>query len=192
RGWAGLGQEAVHRAGEGRGLVADEEVAPGDGLDPLGAQGGRDDGLPHGHSLDDLEAGAAAQPQRHHHGRGRRKVRPQVRYKAGQLDARPGQCQERRWRPAADDLAARLRVRLRNAGPDVLDEVDYAVNIGDVREEPEVDHGAAVRRRVCGARLVILDVRRVGNHRRVGPGYLVEQAPLVRRAAQVDPVGVTV
>ena len=173
-------------------LILDEEVAPGDGLDPLGAQRGRDDGLPHRHGLDDLEAGAAAQPQRHHHGRGRRKVRPQVRHEASQLDPGPGQRQERWRRPAADDLAARLGVRLGDARPDVLDEVDHAVDIGDGGEEPEVDHGAAVRRRVRGARLVVLDVRRVGNDRRAGPGHLVEQAPLVRRAAQVDPVGVAV
>ena len=173
-------------------LVLDEEVAPGDGLDPLGAQRGRDDGLAHRHGLDDLEAGAAAQPQRHHHGRGRRKVRPQVRHEAGQLDPRPGQRQERRRRPAADDLAARLGVRLGDARPDVLDEVDHAVDIGDGGEQPEVDHGAAVRRRVRGARLVVLDVRRVGNDRRAGPGHLVEQAPLVRRAAQIDAVGVAI
>ena len=102
----GFGQQAVHRVREGRGLVLDEEVAPGDGLDPLGAQRGRDDGFPHRHGLDDFEAGAAAEPQRHHHGCGRRQVRPQVRHEAGQLDPGSGQRQKRRRRPAANDLAA--------------------------------------------------------------------------------------
>jgi hypothetical protein len=94
---ARLGQQAIHRVREGRRLVLDEKVAPGDGLDSLGAQRGRDDGLPHGHGLDDLEAGAAAQPQWHDNGCGRREVRPQVRHEAGQLDPGPGQRLERRW-----------------------------------------------------------------------------------------------
>ena len=64
--------------------------------------------------------------------------------------------------------------------------------LGTVERSPKIDHGAAVRRRVGGARLVVLDVRRVGNDRRAGSGDLVEQAPLVRRAAQVDAVGVAV
>ena len=50
----------------------------------------------------------------------------------------------------------------------------------------------AVGRRVRGARLVVLDVCGVGNDRRADTGDLVEQAPLVRRAAQVDPVGVAI
>ena len=188
----GLGQQSVHRVREGGGLILDEEVTPRDRLDPLGTQRGRDDGLAHRHGLDDLEAGAAAQPQRHHHRSGRREMRPQVRHKAGQLDPGPGQRQQRRRRPAADDLAARLGVRRGDAGPDVLNEVDHAVDIGDVGEQPEIDHGAAVRRRVRGARLVVLDVRGVGNDRRAGTGHLVEQAPLVCCAAQIDPVGVAI
>jgi hypothetical protein len=71
-----------------------------------------------------------------------------------------------------------------------LDEVDHAVDIGDGREEPEVDHGAAVRWRVRGARLVELNVRRIGNDGGAGLRDLVEQAPLVGRAAKVDSVGV--
>ena len=39
-------------------------------------------------------------------------------------------------------------VRLGDAWPDVPDEMDHTIDIGDVREEAEVDHGAAVRRRV--------------------------------------------
>src|ERR1700726_453713 len=39
------------------------------------AERGGDDGLPHGHRLDDLEAGAAPKSQRHDHGGGRRKMR---------------------------------------------------------------------------------------------------------------------
>ena len=83
-------------------------------------------------------------------------------------------------------------LRLGDARPDVLNEVDHAVDIGHVGEQPEEDHGAAVRRRVRGARLVVLDVRRVGNDRRAGARDFVEQALLVRRAAQVDAVGVAV
>ena len=147
---------------------------PADSLDPFGTHRGRDDGLSHGHRLDDLEAGAAAQPQRHHHSRGCGKVWPQVRHEAGQFDPGAGQGKERRRRPATDDLAARLRVRLRDARPDVLNEVDHPVDIGDVREEPEEDHGAAVRRRIRGARLVVFDVRCVGNDGRPGAGDLVE------------------
>ena len=89
-------------------------------------------------------------------------------------------------------LQARLGVRRGDAGPDVLDEVDHAVDIGDGGEEPEIDHGSAVGRRVRGARLVVLDVCGVGNDRRADAGHLVEQAPLIRRAAQVDAVGVAI
>ena len=188
----GLGQQAVHRVREGRRLILDEDVAPGDRIDPFGAQRGRDNGLPHGHGLDDLEAGAAAQAQRHDHGRGRRKMRPQVRHEAGQLDPGPGQRLERRRRPAADDLEASVGVRLGDAGPDILHEMDHGIDIGNGREEPEIDHGSPVRRRVRGARLVVLDVCGVGNDRRADAGRLVEQAPFIRRAAQVDAVGVAV
>ena len=83
-------------------------------------------------------------------------------------------------------------MRRGDAGPDVLGEVGHAINIGDGGEQAEVDHSAAVRRRVRGARLVVLDVCGVGNDRRADTGDLVEQAPLVRRAAQVDPVGVAI
>ena len=90
----GLGEQAVHRVCEGRWLILDEEVAARYGFDPLGAQRGRDDGFPHGHSLDDLEAGAATEAQWHHYDCGRSKVRPQVRHKAGQFDPGPGQRKE--------------------------------------------------------------------------------------------------
>ena len=81
---------------------------------------------------------------------------------------------------------------LGDARPDVLDEVDHAVDIGLVREKPEEHHGATVRRRVRRARLVVVDVRRVGNDHRAGPGTCVEQALLVRSAAKVDAVGIPV
>src|SRR5262249_45737060 len=84
----------------------------------------------HGHSFDDLEPGATAQPQRHHYSGRRRKMRPQVRHETGELDPGPRQCQERRWWPAADDLQPRIRARLGDARPDVLDEVGHAVEIG--------------------------------------------------------------
>ena len=64
--------------------------------------------------------------------------------------------------------------------------------MGTVREKPEENHGAAVRRRVRGARLVVFDIRRIGNDRSAGAWDLVEQAPLVIRTAQVDPVGIPV
>src|SRR5260370_619957 len=79
--------------------------------------------------------------------RGGRKVRPQVRHEAGQLARGPGQRQERRRRPAADDLAACLGVRLGDARPGILDEVGHAVDIGDSGEEAEINDGSAVGRR---------------------------------------------
>jgi hypothetical protein len=69
-------------------------------------------------------------------GCGRGEVRPQVGHKASQLDPGPGQQLERPWRPAADDLKARLG----DTRPNLLDEIDHAVDIGGVREEPEKDH----------------------------------------------------
>ena len=131
------------------------------------------------------------QPQRDDHGCGRGEVRSQVGHKASQLDPGPSQQLERPWRPGADDLKARLGVRLDDTRPNLLDEVHHAVDIGGVREEPEKQHGAAVRRRVRGARLVV-DVRRVGNDGGSGPGDFVEQAPFVFRAAKVDPIGIAV
>ena len=89
-------------------------------------------------------------------------------------------------------LKRALGVRLGDAGPDVLNEVDHAIDIRNGGEEPEIDNGAAVRRRVRGARLVVVDVRRVGNDRRASPGNLVQQALLVHRAAQIDSIGVPV
>src|SRR5262249_51818026 len=53
-------------------------------------------------------------------------------------------------------------------------------------------HGAAVGGRVRRARLIVLDVCGVRDDRRADTAQLVEQAPLVRRAAQVDPVGVAI
>src|SRR3984893_9066092 len=90
-----------------------------------------------------LRRGAPPRPRRTPPARGRAKRRAQGGPEAGQLAPGPGQRQERRWRPAADDLAARLGVRLGDARPDVLDEVGHAVDIGDGGEEAEVDHGAA-------------------------------------------------
>ena len=66
------------------------------------------------------------------------------------------------------------------------------IDIGDGREEPEIDHRSPVGRRVRGARLIVLDVCGVGNNRRAHAGRLVEQAPFIRRAAQVDAIGVAV
>jgi hypothetical protein len=83
-------------------------------------------------------------------------------------------------------------VRLDDTRPNLPDEVHHAVDIGGVREKPEKQHGAAVRRRVRGARLVVVDVRRVGNDGGSGPGDFVEQTPFVFRAAKVDPIGIAV
>ena len=66
------------------------------------------------------------------------------------------------------------------------------IDIGDGREEPEIDHGPAVGRRVGGARLVEVDVCGVGNDRRAHAGRLVEQALFIRRAAHIDAVRVAV
>src|SRR5208282_5863250 len=109
-------------------------------------------------------------------------VRPQVLNKTGQLDSGPDQREERRRRPVADDLAARLWVRLGDTGPDILNEVVHTVYIGEIGKMAEEDHSAAVWRRVVGARLVVFDVRGVGNDGRADTGHLVEQAPLVCRA----------
>ena len=132
------------------------------------------------------------QPQRDDHGCGPGEVRSQVGHKASQLDPGPGQQLERPWRPAADDLKAHLGVRLDDTRPNLLDEVHHAVDIGGVREKPEKQHGAAVRRRVRGARVVVVDVRRVGDDGGSGPRDFVEQAPFVFRAAKVEPIGIAV
>ena len=77
-------------------------------------------------------------------------------------------------------------------GQMLCNEVGHAVDIGDGGQQPEIDHGAAVGRRVRGARLVVLDVCGVGHDRRAGTGHLVEQATLICRAAQIDPVCVAI
>src|SRR6516225_4069806 len=83
-------------------------------------------------------------------------------------------------------------MRLGDEWPDFLDEVDYGIDVGDRGEEPEIDHGAAIRRRVRRARLVVIDIGCIGNDRCAGLGDLIEQAPLVLRAAQIDPVSLAI
>ena len=84
-------------------------------------------------------------------------------------------------------------MRLGNARPDVLHEVGHAVDIGngtrEARRRPTVRPSG---RRVGGARLVVLDVCRIGNDGRAGAGDFVEQALLICPAAQVDAVGITI
>ena len=65
----------------------------------------------------------------------------------------------------------------------------HAVDIGNVREQSEVNHSAAIWRRVRGARLIEFDVRSVGNNRRPHARDLAEEASLVRRAAQIHAIG---
>ena len=85
------------------------------------------------------------------------------------LDSGPGQRLDRRPRPAANNLAARLGVHLGDTGPDVVNEMVHTVDIGNVGEMTEEDHSAAVRRRVRGAWLIVFDVLGIGNDRRT-PG----------------------
>ena len=120
------------------------------------------------------------------HCRSTREVRPQVWHKARQLDPGPGQPQKRWWGPTANDLPPRVRVRGHDAGPDFLGEVGNRVGIGDGGEQAEVDDGAAIRRRVRGAGLVVFDVCRVGNDGGANTGDLIEQTPLIHRAAEIN------
>jgi hypothetical protein len=83
-------------------------------------------------------------------------------------------------------------VRLGDTRPNLLDEIDDAVDIGGVIDEPEKDHGATVRGRVRGLRLVVVDVRRVGNDGGSGSRAYVGEAPFVFRASKVDPIGIAV
>jgi hypothetical protein len=119
-------------------------------------------------------------------------MRSQVRHEARQLDARSSERLERRRRPATDDLEASVGAHLDDARPNILDKMDHSIDIGDGREEPEIDHRSPIGRRVGRARLIVLDVRGVGNNRRVDTGHLVEEATFIQRAAQVDAVGVAV
>ena len=70
--------------------------------------------------------------------------------------------------------------------------MDHRIDIGNGREEAEIDHGPAIGRGVGGARLVEVDVGGVGNDRRAHAGRLVEQALFIRRAAHIDAVRVAV
>ena len=68
----------------------------------------------------------------------------------------------------------------------------HRIDVGGGGEQPEIDHGAAVRHRVGAARLVVIDVGRIRNDHRAGVRDLVEQTLLVLGAAQIDAIGLTV
>src|SRR5258708_5941986 len=79
-----------------------------------------------------------------------------------------------------------------NARPDILDEVGQAIDIGNSGEKPQIYQGSAVGCRVGWAGLVDVDVGGVGNDDRVGGGDLIAHTPLVRFAAEIHAVSVTV
>ena len=69
------------------GLVADQDVLAVDGRETLAADRRADDGLAHRPGVQDLQARAAADPERHDVARGVAHQRPHVVDVAGQLDA---------------------------------------------------------------------------------------------------------
>src|SRR5262249_16782181 len=110
-----IAQERRDRRGECRRIVGLEEMAARREREPLGTDRRRDDRLGHRERLEDLEPGAAADPERHHvHGR-LGHVRPDVVDQTGDLNAGRGRRAAKSVRRIAPD---HRQARRRHRAPD--------------------------------------------------------------------------
>ena len=188
----GIAKQAVHRLRECLRLVLDEEVSPGDSFDSPAP------------SVVDTMAFPMAMastilrrvPPPSRNGTTTAAAAARCGRKSGTKPVSSTRGPASRWsdREGLPPMTLRRASGCASAtrGQIFREEIDHAVDIGGVGEVPENDHGATVRRRVGGARLVVLDVRRVGNDGGSDPGDYVEQAPFVFRAAKVDPIRIAV
>ena len=137
-----------HRARERLRVVRQPHVLAVRDRQPLGADGRGHDRFPHRHGFEDLQARAAADPERHDvHGRVPH-IRPDIVDAAGDDDAvLPGQGGHRRRRRAADDRQRHVRLLAADERQHLPAEEQHRVFVGK-------------------------PVHRAGEHQRPAPGGL--------------------